>query len=52
MTPPLPSTDLKRLYEQDFNLWILATAQQIRSQNFAAVDWNNLLEELKSLGQQ
>jgi hypothetical protein len=43
---------MKNLYEQDFNLWILETVQQIQKQKFSDVDWNNVLEELISLGKQ
>ncbi|MBW4577578.1 MAG: DUF29 domain-containing protein [Aphanothece sp. CMT-3BRIN-NPC111] len=38
------------LYEEDFYLWIQTTANQIRQKNFEKVDWENLLEELESLG--
>ena len=40
----------EKLYEQDFYLWILSTANQIREGKFDAVDWENVLEELESLG--
>ncbi|HEY9693810.1 MAG TPA: DUF29 domain-containing protein [Oculatellaceae cyanobacterium] len=40
----------ENLYEQDFYLWILLTANQIREGKFDAVDWENVLEELESLG--
>jgi hypothetical protein len=40
----------EKLYEQDFYLWILSTANQIREGKFDAVDWDNVLEELESLG--
>jgi hypothetical protein len=38
------------IYSQDFNLWIQQTTSQIRSGNFDLVDWENVLEELESLG--
>ncbi|HEY9691070.1 MAG TPA: DUF29 domain-containing protein [Oculatellaceae cyanobacterium] len=38
------------LYEEDYCLWIEKTANQIRSGNFNLVDWDNLVEELESLG--
>lgn len=51
------STDLekisikhKNLYEQDYYLWLETQGNQIRSGNFDALDWENLLEELESLG--
>ncbi len=34
-------TDQKRLYETDFVRWVEATVEQLRSQNYAAVDWPN-----------
>ena len=40
----------EKLYEQDFYLWILSTANHIRQGKFDAVDWENVLEELESLG--
>ncbi|AFZ12966.1 protein of unknown function DUF29 [Crinalium epipsammum PCC 9333] len=51
------STDLenisikgKNLYEQDYYLWLETLANQIRSGNFDALDWENLLEELENFG--
>ena len=41
---------LNPLYEEDYCLWIDRTAQQIREQDFDAIDWENLLEEIESLG--
>ncbi len=38
-----------RPYEQDFNLWIKQTVQQLKNRQFDAVDWENLLEEIESL---
>ncbi len=38
------------LYEQDYNLWIETTINQIKQYNFESVDWDNVLEELESLG--
>lgn len=40
------------LYDNDFNLWIETTLKQIRERNFNSVDWENVLEELESLGKQ
>ena len=40
----------EKLYGQDFYLWILSTANQIREGKFDAIDWENVLEELESLG--
>lgn len=52
------NTDIKRtsitkdfsLYEQDYNLWIETMIAQIKEHNFESVDWENVLEELESLG--
>jgi hypothetical protein len=43
---------LNTLYEEDYDLWLETTAQQIREQDFAAIDWENLLEEIESLGRE
>ncbi len=49
MNTQLPTTTL---YDRDFNLWIETTVRQLRKRNFASVDWENLFEELESLGKQ
>jgi hypothetical protein len=38
------------LYETDFADWIATTAELLRAKNFAAVDWENLLEEIDAMG--
>ena len=38
------------LYEQDFNLWLDETARQLREKNFDAIDLENLIEEIESMG--
>ena len=38
------------LYDQDYNLWIETTITQVKERNFDEVDWDNMLEELESLG--
>ncbi len=38
------------LYEEDFNLWLQETINQLEQQNFQALDIANLIEELKDLG--
>jgi hypothetical protein len=50
MTTHLKVTPQQNLYNQDYLLWIISTINQIRSGNFEAVDWENLVEELESLG--
>lgn len=37
-------------YEQDYYLWIETVAKQLRSKQFDAVDWENLIEEIESIG--
>ena len=49
MTTSPSITNLKRLYEQDIELWRKTTIQQIRSQQFTEVDWEHLLEELEAM---
>ncbi|NEO28757.1 MAG: DUF29 domain-containing protein [Kamptonema sp. SIO4C4] len=38
------------LYDQDYNFWIQDTIQQLRRRNFDRVDWDNLIEELETMG--
>lgn len=40
-------TSQKRLYEADFVRWIETTAAQLRAQNYASIDWENLIEEIE-----
>jgi hypothetical protein len=40
----------KTLYDSDFALWIEATVQQLRAKNTENLDWENLIEEIESLG--
>ena len=37
-------------YESDFALWLGETVANLKSQNFQQVDWENLIEEVESLG--
>ncbi|MGK7933893.1 MAG: DUF29 domain-containing protein [Microcystaceae cyanobacterium] len=41
---------LKILYDEDFVLWLDRTTEQIRQENWQDLDWQHLLEELESLG--
>ena len=47
-------SDLKQsqttLYDTDYNLWLEETVQQLQAQDFNAIDWVNLIEEISSLG--
>jgi hypothetical protein len=38
------------LYEADRQRWLAHTVAQLQAQNFAHLDWENLIEELESLG--
>ena len=46
--------DLKQsqisLYDTDYNLWLEETVKQLQAQDFDAIDWENLIEEIASLG--
>ena len=42
-----PSTPL---YERDFVLWLQETAELLKQQRLAEVDWHNLIEEIESMG--
>ncbi|MGB5596688.1 MAG: DUF29 domain-containing protein [Crocosphaera sp.] len=41
---------MKELYEEDYVLWIDETVKQLETKNIDNLDWENLLEEIKSLG--
>jgi hypothetical protein len=38
------------LYETDFNLWIEETAKTLKAGDFGALDLENLIEEIESMG--
>ncbi|MTJ47269.1 DUF29 domain-containing protein [Dolichospermum sp. UHCC 0259] len=38
------------LYDQDYYLWIRTTINQLRAGQFSAIDLENLLEELETIG--
>lgn len=38
------------LHETDFYAWMQRQATLLRLEEFAEVDWNNLIEEIESLG--
>jgi hypothetical protein len=38
------------LYEQDYQLWLETIIEQLRQGKFSEVDWENLIEELESMG--
>lgn len=44
-----PNPQPKSLYEQDFVQWVETTVEQLRTQNYSQVDWENLLEEIEDM---
>jgi Domain of unknown function DUF29 len=38
------------LYDRDFAKWLETTADQLRAQDYANLDWENLLDEIESMG--
>ena len=38
------------LYESDYCLWLDTTLQQLKNNDIANIDLNNLIEEIESLG--
>lgn len=38
------------LYETDYLKWIEATIDQMKQQNYGAIDWDNLIEEIEDMG--
>lgn len=47
--PPLKA-ELQMLYETDYMQWIETTIEKLRSQDYANVDWENLIEEIEDMG--
>jgi len=41
---------MTNLYDHDFNLWIDQTVKDIKTENYKAVDWTNLIEEIEDMG--
>ncbi|NEO91328.1 MAG: DUF29 domain-containing protein [Moorea sp. SIO3G5] len=37
-------------YESDYYQWIQETVENLRNRNFSEVDWENLIEEIESMG--
>jgi len=37
-------------YETDYNQWLKETVKQLQERNFEQVDWDNLIEEIESMG--
>ncbi len=47
---PSPKVDLQTPYESDYLQWIETTVEKLRSQDYASVDWENLIEEIEDMG--
>ena len=43
-------SELKQLYDRDFNLWIEQIAISIQDRDINNMDWDNLLEEVEDMG--
>jgi hypothetical protein len=43
-------TDLKQIYEQDFNIWLEKTANLLKEGKFEELDLENLIEEIEDMG--
>ena len=39
----------KSLYEANFVHWVETTVEQLRTQDYASVDWANLIEEIQDM---
>lgn len=40
----------KTLYETDFLQWLETTAEQLKAQDYTNVDWENLIDEIETMG--
>jgi hypothetical protein len=40
----------KNLYETDFLQWIEMTVAQLKAQDYANIDWENLIDEIETMG--
>ncbi|MBE9256647.1 MULTISPECIES: DUF29 domain-containing protein [Aphanizomenonaceae] len=43
-------TSVKNLYDQDFYLWVEDTVSKLKARDNEHLDWDNLIEEVESLG--
>ncbi|MEH2023682.1 DUF29 domain-containing protein [Nostoc sp.] len=50
MVKPIIQSVTQTLYDQDYYLWLRTTINQLRTGQFSAVDLDNLLEELETIG--
>jgi len=42
--------DLKQLYNKDFYQWIMENVELLKNKDFDLVDWENVIDELESMG--
>ncbi|MGB3311928.1 MAG: DUF29 domain-containing protein [Nodosilinea sp.] len=49
MTPARPASALS-LHEADYLGWIEATAAALKRQDYGAIDWENVIEEIEDMG--
>ena len=38
------------IYEQDYSQWLQITLEQLESRDLKSIDWENLAEEIRALG--
>ncbi|MEH1976912.1 MAG: DUF29 domain-containing protein [Nostoc sp.] len=50
MVKPIIQSATQTLYDEDYYLWLRTTINQLRTGQFSAVDLDNLLEELETMG--
>ena len=43
-------TTSKSLYDTDFAFWIDDTVNKLKASDYLQIDWENLIEEIESLG--
>ncbi|MBZ8181269.1 DUF29 domain-containing protein [Oscillatoria salina] len=43
-------TQLRQLYEIDYLKWIETTLEKLRNQDYSAIDWDNLIDEIEDMG--
>ena len=48
MIQPITSL-IHQLYDQDYQLWLEKTLEQLREGQYSQVDWENLLEEIEGM---
>jgi hypothetical protein len=41
---------MTKLYDRDFSLWVETTVEQLKQKKLDNLDWENLIEEIESLG--